>query len=198
VGGLPEAATIGGPWKVAFQANRGAPASATFEKLMSWPESSDNGIKYFSGTAAYTNHFTSPTLKENQRLFLDLGRVQVIAKVAINGKEVGTLWKLPFRLDITDAVKPGENELEVRVTNLWPNRLIGDESSPAENQYKPARNGRGGGPITEIPEWYAKNEPKPAGGRMTFTTWHHWNAGDPLFESGLIGPVVLRVGEVLR
>ncbi|HVS73739.1 MAG TPA: glycosyl hydrolase [Phycisphaerae bacterium] len=195
---VPAPTEIAGPWQVAFQAHRGAPAEATFDKLISWPDSSDKGIKYFSGTATYTNHFTAPTLGANQRLFLDLGRVQVIAKVAINGKEVGTLWKLPFRLDVTDAVKPGDNQLEVKVTNLWPNRLIGDESLPPDNQYKQQpRMAQGEGPIVAIPEWYAKGEPKPASPRITFTTWHHWNAGDPLFESGLIGPVKLRVGQVL-
>jgi hypothetical protein len=195
---LPAPTEIAGPWQVAFQAHRGAPAEATFDKLISWPDSSDKGIKYFSGTATYTNHFAAPTLGANQRLFLDLGRVQVIAKVAINGKEVGTLWKLPFRLDVTDAVKPGDNQLEVKVTNLWPNRLIGDESFPPDNQYKQQpRMAQGEGPIVAIPEWYAKGEPKPASPRITFTTWHHWNAGDPLFESGLIGPVKLRVGQVL-
>jgi hypothetical protein len=133
-----------------------------------------------------------------KRLFLDLGRVQVLAQVLINGKDLGILWKLPFRVDITDAVHAGDNDLEVRVTNLWPNRLMGDEQLPVENQYV-AVGGRGAGggggtanSIVAMPDWYVRGQPKPNGERITFTTWHHWNATDKLLESGLIGPVTLR------
>jgi hypothetical protein len=199
--GLAPPTTIGGPWQVTFPPKLGAPAQATFEKLASWSDNADGGIKYFSGTAAYRNHFivSAEALGAGKRLYLDLGRVQVLAEVIVNGRNLGVLWKLPFRVDVTDAAHAGSNDLEIRVTNLWPNRLIGDEQQPAEYQYTPAV-GRGGaaagsgtpGSITRIPDWYAQNQPKPAGSRITFTTWHHWNAGEPLLESGLIGPVQLR------
>jgi hypothetical protein len=206
---LPAPAEITGPWHLNFPPKLGAPAQAEFDKLISWPDSPDPGIKYFSGTATYSRKIsiTPEQLAKPNRLFLDLGRVQVIAQIRLNGKDLATLWTFPFRTDITDAAHSGDNDLEIRVTNLWPNRLIGDENLPAENQYfTPA--GRGGAPanpvgpaagrgqttnaILQLPDWYLQNKPKPPGGRITFTTWHHWSATDPLLESGLIGPVVLR------
>jgi hypothetical protein len=204
---IPAPAEITGPWHLAFPPKLGAPSEATFDKLMSWSDSLDAGIKYFSGTAAYTRRLTltADQLAAPRRLFLDLGRVQVMAQVTLNGKDLGTLWTFPFRTEITEAAHAGDNDLEIRVTNLWPNRLIGDENLPPENQYFTA--GRGGaassiGPppgrgqtansITQMPDWYVQGKPKPTGQRITFTTWHHWNANDPLLESGLIGPVMLR------
>ncbi len=194
VRGIGEPSDIGGPWAVSFPPNRGAPASATFDGLKSWSENAESGIKYFSGTATYTNQFTvdSSALEDGKRLFLDLGRVQVLAEVTVNGKNLGILWKLPFRVDVTDAVHAGKNDLEVKVTNLWPNRLIGDEQLPAENEYGPVNPRRSGTAIMKMPEWYVQGLPKPPGGRITFTTWRHWKGDDALLESGLIGPVLLR------
>jgi len=125
--------------------------------------------------------------------------VEVIADVKVNGKAVGNVWKFPYRLDITDAVRPGDNDLEIQVTNLWPNRLIGDEQFPAEYEYGggmggPGAVGTGGatGGIAKIPEWYAQGKPKPKGPRVAFTTWKWYGKDDPLLESGLLGPVLLR------
>jgi hypothetical protein len=117
-------------------------------------------------------------------VYLDLGRVEVLAEVRVNGKDLGILWKEPYRVDVTDAVHRGANTLEIRVTGLWPNRLIGDEHLPPENQY--GTSGRG---ILRLPEWYVKGEPKPAGGRTTFSTWQFYTKDAPLLESGLLGPV---------
>ncbi len=203
---IPTPAELPGPWHLAFPPKLGAPPEATFDKLISWSDSPDPGIKYFSGTATYTRKLTltADQLAAPRRLFLDLGRVQVMAQVTLNGKDLGTLWTFPFRTEITDAAHAGDNDLEIRVTNLWPNRLIGDENLPAENQYFPA-NGRGANgtrgtanAITQLPDWYTQGLAKPPGGRITFTTWHHWSATDPLLESGLIGPVVLRVAVPLK
>ena len=118
--------TIASPWKVNFQEGRGAPASTTFDKLMSLTESADNGIKYFSGTATYRNTFKISVLTQGAAYEIDLGEVKNIAEVIVNGKNVGTVWKKPFKLDLTNALKEGENTLEIKVTNLWVNRLIGD------------------------------------------------------------------------
>jgi hypothetical protein len=206
VTGIPEPAELTGPWHITFPPKLGAPSEATFDKLISWSDSPETGIKYFSGTATYTRKLTVPAdaITDGKHLFLDLGRVQVLAQVFINGKDLGILWKLPFRLDVTDAVHAGDNDLEIRVTNLWPNRLIGDEQLPPENQYVGA-NGRGAGggrgtanSIVKMPDWYTQGKPKPPGERITFTTWHHWNANDPLLESGLIGPVTLRIAVPLQ
>jgi hypothetical protein len=117
--------TVGGPWKIAFQEKRGAPASTTFDTLQSYTASDDPGIKYFSGIATYTNTFNA-TAVEGQA-FLDLGNVQNLAEVYVNGEFCGYAWKVPYRVDVTKALKVGENSLEIRVANTWPNRLIGDQ-----------------------------------------------------------------------
>ena len=121
--------TINGPWNVSFQPNRGAPEKITFEALTAWNENADPGVKYFSGTGTYTNTINAPAewLKEGTQLWLDLGSVKNLAEVVINGKSLGIVWKTPFRVNVTEALKQGENALEIKVTNLWVNRLIGDQ-----------------------------------------------------------------------
>lgn len=120
--------TIEGSWSVSFQDKRGAPARATFEALTAWNDNSDPGIKYYSGTGTYTRKLEAPAdwFKEGSQLWLDLGSVKNLAEVIINGKSIGEVWKTPFRINITGALNPGENNIEIKVTNLWVNRLIGD------------------------------------------------------------------------
>jgi hypothetical protein len=108
------------------------------------------------------------------------------------------LWKRPYRIDITDYMKEGMNELKIKVTNLWPNRLIGDEQLLETNQFFPAAESGSfeslaGGGIKEVPDWYVQGKPKPDDGRFTFTTWKHYNKNSPLLESGLLGPVLLQI-----
>ncbi len=117
---------INGTWTVSFLEGRGAPQSATFDKLASWTENTDGGIKYFSGTATYQNTFKMPTLMQGVTYEIDLGDVKNIAEVIVNGKSQGTVWKKPFKMKITEGLKTGDNTLEIKVTNLWVNRLIGD------------------------------------------------------------------------
>ena len=118
---------MNGPWKVSFPEKLGAPASVPLSKRASFHEHSDTGVKYFSGTATYSKQFTlNEVPKNNKRIFLDLGEVAVIAEVSLNGKPLGTWRKPPFMADITEAVKNGINDLEIKLTNLWSNRLIGD------------------------------------------------------------------------
>jgi len=120
--------TLTGPWTVAFEPNRGAPDTATFKTLTSWSDNPDLGIRYFSGHATYTKTITAPAawFTSANKLWLDLGDVKDLAEITINGKPAGTTWKAPFHLDITGLLQPGENKLEVRVVNLWVNRIIGD------------------------------------------------------------------------
>ncbi len=118
---------IAAPWNVRFQEQRGAPETAVFEKLISYPESDVPGIKYFSGRAVYTHAFNMDAVPENGSVVLDLGTVRELAVVTVNGTLCGTVWKEPYRVDITEAVKAGENALEVMVVNPWINRLIGDK-----------------------------------------------------------------------
>jgi hypothetical protein len=183
---LPKPAEQSGSWDVTFQESRGAPAKAVFEKLISWPDHKDKGIKYFSGTATYRKTINVPAERfgENRSILLDLGSVKEIAEVRLNGQDLGILWKAPFRVDITKAAKQGDNELEVRVTNLWPNRLIGDEQYPDDCQWD-------GIHLKKWPDWMVKGEPRPVKERLTFFTWKHWHKDSPLQPSGLLGPVKL-------
>jgi hypothetical protein len=136
IGTIPPPVPVPGPWSVHFPKGWGAPDSVIFNHLISWTESNKPGIKYFSGTATYQTSFEikNTILGNGYRLYLDLGSVQNIAEVSLNGESLGLLWTPPFRTDITAALKPGENHLEVRITNLWPNRLIGDQYLPEDQR----------------------------------------------------------------
>jgi len=128
----PEPRVISGPWNVRFAPGWGAPAAVLFESLASWTQHADAGVKYFSGTAAYEKEIevAAELLRPHHALELDLGDVRELAEVILNGRNLGILWKPPRRVDMTGAVHPGKNRLEIRVTNLWPNRIIGDQFLP--------------------------------------------------------------------
>ena len=108
------------------------PERMTFEQLTSWTEHPQPAVRYFSGTATYRRSFDLPAdrLSESRSVLLDLGRVESLAEVVVNGRNLGVLWKPPFVVDITSAARPGANTLEVRVTNAWLNRLLGDKQYP--------------------------------------------------------------------
>ncbi len=126
-------AELSGGWNVAFQQGRGAPATAAFAKLTPLDENADAGIKYFSGIANYAQDFTTPKgWIAGQPLWLDLGEVRELAEVTLNGQPVGSVWHAPFRLDISAAAKRGKNRVEIKVANLWVNRLIGDAQPGAQ------------------------------------------------------------------
>jgi hypothetical protein len=149
-------------WDVRFETNRGAPPSAHFDRLISWSENANDGVKYFSGTATYAKTIEIPqsVFALGAHLWLDLGDVKDIAAVRINGRDLGIVWKTPFRIDVTEALVPGPNHVEIRVTNLWVNRLIGDQQP-----------------------WSLK--------KYTFTDFTPYKADSPLLPSGLLGPVRL-------
>jgi hypothetical protein len=160
---LAKLGPVDGDWKVAFPSNLGAPAEADFPSLISWTQSGDAGVKYFSGTATYRKQIEAPKdwFKQGAKVVLDLGTVKEIAEVKVNGKAVGgILWKPPFRVDVTQALKPGANQISVKVTNLWPNRMIGD-LQPGVTQ------------------------------TVTWTDFRPFKADSPLLESGLLGPVTV-------
>jgi len=126
-------AAVNGPWQVKFDSRWGGPESATFTALVSWPERPELGIKYYSGTAVYAQGFNIPETKaasSGDRIYLDLGDVRELAEVKVNDQSCGITWTPPYRVDITAAVKPGANQLEIAVVNFWPNRIIGDASLP--------------------------------------------------------------------
>jgi hypothetical protein len=155
-----ELATVNGSWSVNFQKDRGAPATATFDKLASFTENSDEGIKYFSGTATYTKTIASDAswFNNGNELWLNVGDVKNLAEVIVNGRSLGILWKKPFRINVTGALKQGENKIEIKVTNLWVNRLIGDAQPGVTN-------------------------------KITYTTMPFYQANSKLLPSGLLGPV---------
>jgi hypothetical protein len=130
-------ATVEGAWDVSFQPERGAPAKITLSPLSSWHENPDAGVKYFSGAGIYTKTIQAPAgwFKTGTHLWLNLGDVKNLAEVTVNGKPFGILWKTPFQVDVTAALKQGANTLQVKVTNLWVNRLIGDQQPDATRKY---------------------------------------------------------------
>ena len=160
-------AEVSGPWQVQFQTGRGAPDKLMLDELCDWSKHPDPGVRFFSGVATYQGTFgvsESFRVDRGTRLYVDLGRVAVIAEVTINGRDLGVVWTAPFHVDATDALRPGTNTIEVRVANLWPNRLIGDAGLPPEQ-------------------------------RVTWTTWNPFAQNTPLLESGLLGPVIVRVAQ---
>ncbi|MDI9432339.1 MAG: glycosyl hydrolase [Planctomycetota bacterium] len=161
-------ATVNGPWDVTFPANLGAPERIQLAHLESWTAHVDPGVKYFSGTATYTRMMQAPQgwFRSGTRLALDLGTVHDIAEVSINGEPLATLWKPPYRVDVTDLLKPGENRLEIKVTNQWTNRQIGDRLVPPDQ----------------------KVLAEPAGG---FGPMAGFGGPQTPAESGLLGPVTI-------
>jgi hypothetical protein len=155
-------AALDGPWEVTFPSGLGAPAHVRLETLNSWTESSDPGIRYFSGTATYKQamRIDNRWRSHGAHIVLELGSVRNIAEVRVNGHELGLLWKAPFDIDITDALKSGDNQIEIKVTNLWPNRLVGDQ--------------------------------QPGARQVAAAPHNPFKADSPLLPSGLLGPVVLR------
>jgi hypothetical protein len=151
--------TLSGPWDVAFQTGRGAPATLTLDKLESWNDDPNPGVRYFSGTGTYTKTFDVPQewLTKGTHIWIDLGDVKNLAEVTLNGTTFATVWHAPFRVDLSSAIKEGSNQLSIKITNAWVNRLIGDEQPGAE--------------------------------RFTFADIKPYKANSPLLASGLVGPV---------
>jgi len=165
IASIPSPLVLDGPWTVSFPPHWGAPALITMDPLASLSDSTNAGVKYFSGTATYARTFdwqpASNSHDHRAEVWLDLGNVQVMARVKLNGHDLGILWKPPFRINISGALQPGANSLEIRVADLWPNRMIGDAALP-ESQ------------------------------RLTWSTYEPFNADTPLLPSGLLGPVSLQ------
>lgn len=198
---LPARIVLDGPWTLRFPEKKGAPKEVVLPELRSLRLDEDFGVRHFSGTMSYfySLFISEEYLKEGFCLRLDLGRVEVLAEVWVNGKYVTTCWAPPYCADMQHLLHKGDNTLEIRVTNLWVNRLIGDEYLPVENEYdykEPVNKyiAAGNGGIKRLPDWYLTGQPKPDGGRITFTTWKHYDKNSPLVESGLLGPVVLIPG----
>ncbi|HVU33039.1 MAG TPA: glycosyl hydrolase [Opitutaceae bacterium] len=126
---------VRGPWQVTFDRKWGGPGTVAFDSLVSWTMRPEPGIRFYSGTATYRRAFDVSAGDAGARLWLDLGAVRELAAVRVNGMPVGIVWAPPFRVDISPAVRVGENQLEIDVVNFWPNRIIGDASLPAERRF---------------------------------------------------------------
>jgi len=184
--------TLTNTWRVCFPPKLGAPESAVFDKLVSFTERPEPGIRLFSGTATYETDVDIPAgqLDAKRALSLDLGDVQVIAEVVLNGKNLGVLWKPPYSVRVDGVAKAGANHLVIRVTNLWRNRMIGDASLPENDIDWKKPGGRNAYPVT-WPDWLVQGHPRPSG-RISFCTRKDvYKKSDSLLPSGLLGPVQL-------
>jgi len=134
----PEAtnvASIDTPWTIEFEENRGGPERPIVtDKLFDWMESDNPEIKYFSGNAVYKTTFTIDKLPESP-VYIDLGKVMVMAKVRVNGQDAGGVWTAPYQVGVTNLLKEGTNELEVEVVNCWRNRLVGELFLPEKERF---------------------------------------------------------------
>lgn len=172
---LKEVLTLNDQWSVQFDSDWGPKKPVDFGQLTPWNEHANEEVRHFSGTATYRKTFDLQ--QTSGSLMLDLGQVEVLANVTLNGRDLGTLWRSPFRVDITDAAKPGRNKLVVEVTNLWANRLIGD-----------ARLGK----TDSKSAWLTAGKAPPANARRkTMVAHQHYKKGDALLRSGMMGPVTV-------
>ncbi|KAA6300178.1 MAG: hypothetical protein EZS26_003676, partial [Candidatus Ordinivivax streblomastigis] len=178
---LKPVTTLNNSWLVSFDPKWGGPESMVFDQLTDWSQNTDLGIKYYSGTAVYRQTFDLPQ-QDGQTLWLDLGKVKNMARVRLNGKDLGVVWTAPWRVDITAAVKSKDNQLEIEVVNLWANRLIGDEQLPDDGIHD-----------GQFPQWLIDGTARTSG-RYTFATHKHYKKNSSLSESGLLGPVSIITG----
>jgi hypothetical protein len=176
-------------WTVIFPGYQETQGKVLFKELPDWTENEDADIKYFSGTAEYRTVFKIKDIK-SKRVNIDLGEVKNIAEVYVNDIYMGNLWKPPFLVDISKAVRKGKNSLVIKVTNTSVNRMIGDEQFPPDVHYESFP-----GPVTELPDWLGSPE-KRKSGRKTFVTYSYYDKDSPLEPSGLLGPVKLRIMDV--
>jgi hypothetical protein len=134
---LTDLTEITGPWELAFDPEWGGPAAIRFDSLIDWTKHPAEGIRHYSGAATYRKSFEAPAT--GGKVFLDLGMVESLCEVRLNGVDLGVWWSFPFRREITAQLRPGTNELEIKVVNLWCNRIIGDAALP-ENQRRTRTN----------------------------------------------------------
>lgn len=180
---------VDGSWQVTFDARWGGPPQPVrFGALADWSRHPDPAVHYYSGTATYRRTLTLSAAEipgNSGSLLLDLGAVEVMARVRLNGKECGIAWKPPYRVDLSAAARAGENNLEIDVVNLWINRMVGDEQLPEDCAWKDFET------LLEWPEWFKSGRPRPSG-RFTFSSCKHYRKDSPLAPSGLLGPVLLQ------
>lgn len=178
-------------WVVRFPRCSKAPDEVRFSTLYSLHKHDDFNVKHFAGTAVYIKHFTIGEEEfsrlKGKHICLNLGRVENMADVSLNGSEAKLLWKAPYELNVADYLKQGENILVIKVTNLYPNRIIGDEYFQEKYEYDEY------GRIRRLPDWYKKNKVDTNRERVLFLPWKYYKKTDPLLEAGLLGPVKILI-----
>jgi hypothetical protein len=184
-----EAAVISGTWQVSFDPAWGGPEKAVeFTKLDDWTSRPEPGIRYYSGTAVYRTLFDVPQTGKAAS-FLELGTVHHLARVRLNGQDLGVVWCAPWGVDLPPGLlKPKGNRLEIAVTNVWANRLIGDEQEAPDCEWQPGHMGHGGY-LKRFPDWFVNGRNRPSSKRYSFTTWNYFNRDSKPVSSGLLGPV---------
>jgi hypothetical protein len=187
-----------GSWMVSFIPKNEEPFVMTFQELIDFSKHSDEKVRYFAGTAVYRKKTTMNQALLNVRTILDLGEMNDIAEVRVNGKSMGVLWYPPYRADITDLLVSGENEIEILVTTNWANRLIGDEQEPVDFEWGKDRGEKMGRAMLAYPEWFLKDQPRPSKGRKTFSIWHYYRDNSLLKPAGLVGPVRLVTDSAIK
>ncbi len=178
-----------GPWNVVLDSPVEETRKLVLPKLEDLAGHSNTPVRFFSGTAIYSKQFEISNLISP--MTLDLGKVHDLARVTLNGKDLGVLWQSPFTLDISSALKTGNNQLTIAVTNTWHNRLVGDEQFPADFEWGEDRGERGHA-MKAYPDWFLKNQPRPEKNRKCFAVWYYHRKDTPLLPTGLLGPVTLR------
>lgn len=186
---LVETRDLGTVWDVTFTPKLDRPFAVDSFELKDFSACEGDSLKYFSGTATYKGSFFLETVAD--RVCIDLGRMDDIAEVSVNGKSAGVLWYPPFQADVTALVRAGENDLEIAVTNNWANRLIGDEQHDPDFEWGTDRGEAMGRAMKAFPEWFLRGEPRPEQGRKTFNIWYYYRKDSPLQPAGLRGPVRL-------
>ena len=185
-------------WDVNFAPKVDEPFSIKSFTLRDFSQSDDNRLKYFSGTAKYSRTITldKDDFSDGRRITLDLGELNDLAELAVNGRKVAVLWYPPFSADITDFVKKGDNLIEVSVTNNWANRLIGDEQYEPDFEWGEDRGVEMGRAMKAFPDWFLKDGPRPSKDRKAFVIWSYFRKDSPLQPAGLVGPVRIDIQEV--
>nr|MCU0793799.1 hypothetical protein [Opitutaceae bacterium] len=180
-------------WEVTLAPKLGSVSKLQLPALVSLSTLPEPAAKYFSGTATYRTTVKIPAdlLGSGRRLQLDLGEVRDLVRVTVNGRDLGVWWHGPFVRDVTEALRAGENTLELAVTNTWHNRLVGDEQEPADFEFGTDRGVERGRALKAYPDWFLQNQPRPSSGRVGFVNWFYHRADTPLLPSGLVGPVRL-------
>lgn len=193
--GFSKQIMMSAPWKVRFSPKLDKPFELGIDSLKDFSQFDDTRVKYFAGTAEYTQlvHLDATAIKPDSRVILDLGELHDIAVLKVNGKQVGVLWYPPYRTDVTDYVQAGNNTIEIEVTNNWANRLIGDEQHPEDFEWGSDRGEKLGRAILAYPEWFLHNSPRPSKERKTFSIWHYYRKHSPLKPAGLLGPVKINI-----